>query len=312
MSNSYLMEDTKPILSDVENSLSSSYNPNYLRHSKKYCSKKICFISFLLLTVVLFILFLLLKHINRNIEKKETCIPMETSMWPNSRSWNIVRYAYGKEFITVIDNSTLKIEYPKSSWSAGDKGGAIMYMNPCDIFPLKTINFTYEAAFHENFEWVKGGKLNGLWIGEIGASGGNHLENGGSIRVSWRSRGKAAIYLYIPSEQHPDFYNLSGLVKNDIYGTSLWIDDFQLLPNMTWNNISIFVKLNNVNVFDGVLSVSINNVTRAFNKMNWRTYNDVFINGIVFSTFFGGNDKTWATPQTTWSYLRNFSIVSND
>jgi hypothetical protein len=43
-------------------------------------------------------------------------------------------------------------------------------------------------------------------------------------------------------------------------------------------------------------------------NLQFRSGSDVTAGGLYLSTFFGGNDATWAPPSTTHSYFRNFRL----
>lgn len=228
--------------------------------------------------------------------------------WPTPYCWGIYKYNYGRDLMTE-KNEVLKVEYPAGSWSPSTdpKGGMSIYVSPRSFFPTDKVNLSFQLAFDETFSWIKGGKILGLWIGDIGASGGNHIEDGASIRISWISQGKAIAYLYVPENQYQGFKNIPGYVDNHPFGISIWKEEFQLQPHMTWNNITVAVKLNEKD-YDGFLELTINNVTRNYDKMNWRNDKNLKINGIMMNTFFGGNDVSWATPRTTWTYYKSFAI----
>lgn len=55
-------------------------------------------------------------------------------------------------------------------------GGIGFYSAPCCL-PADHAIFSYQLKPAENFDWVKGGKLPGLYFGEPGASGGRHAED---------------------------------------------------------------------------------------------------------------------------------------
>ena len=44
------------------------------------------------------------------------------------------------------------------------------------------------------------------------------------------------------------------------------------------------------------------------NNVFYRKSATVFIDNFMFSTFFGGNDESWATPNDTYITFSNFSI----
>lgn len=58
---------------------------------------------------------------------------------------------------------------------------------------------------------------------------------------------------------------------------------------------------------DGKLTLTINGVTQNFDKFIWTT-TDSLITGIIFTTFFGGSDSSWATPVATSTYYKKFQL----
>jgi hypothetical protein len=247
----------------------------------------------------------------------------------NNSIWNISKIAWGHNnqnhqiVQDIISNQdTLKIYYPKGSYSpskSNPQGGIGFYASPHDIFPAEDILFTYQVKFDSTFNPVLGGKLPGLFLSKgtdkkymNDASGGKHSSHASSIRISWRKNLSAEAYLYIPSNQSSDYLSIPKLIQNDIYGDSLWRNSFKFNPSI-WNNISIRVKLNsfdksNLPKPNGILTVSINNIQKNFNKLIWRTDQSVFLTSILFSTFFGGSTPTYSTPVDTWTYFTNITI----
>ena len=51
---------------------------------------------------------------------------------------------------------------------------------------------------------------------------------------------------------------------------------------------------------------------QVFSQKNFvfRTTEALKIDGVFFSTYFGGNDASWATPKTTVAYVTNFEVTS--
>ena len=45
-------------------------------------------------------------------------------------------------------------------------------------------------------------------------------------------------------------------------------------------------------------------------KLNIRQSQEVMVQGIMFSTFYGGSDSSWAPGYNTWAYFDNFSLVA--
>jgi chitosanase len=244
----------------------------------------------------------------------------------NTTPWNIIKVGHGSssknpELHSIIDfqgEKVLKVNYPKDSFkpSADPIGGIGFYASPKSIFPqTEFVTLVYDLYFDESFDPIKGGKLPGIFIGEPGASGGRHSNNKASARMMWRTGNgdeiNAEIYMYISNNQDPSYKNIPGLKENATYGDSLWRGILKLYKKK-WNRIYITVKLNTFNGNkankDGIIMVTTNNITQRFDKL---VYVDqkVNIEGITTDTFFGGGDKSWATPKDTSIYFKNFTVV---
>jgi hypothetical protein len=240
-------------------------------------------------------------HIELNVEEL-------VMRWKDSPQWNIIDVTHGEKLIQLV-NTTLEVRYPKRSFSPSGqvKGGFQFYAAP-ELFPTKSIQFQYKMMFPETFNWVKGGKLPGVWFGEIGANGGEHSANGSSCRLMWREKGELEAYLYIPQEQHEDFASQPGVVLNKEYGASLWRGVFQAVPRV-WNNVTMKIVMNTKSdLHDGLLSLTINNTTMAYEKLNWGVP-DLNIQGLMMHTFFGGSDNSWATPSDQYAYFKDFAVT---
>jgi hypothetical protein len=243
------------------------------------------------------------------------------SNFVNYNSWNIVRIAFGRN--TKNHETVLKVFYPKGSYSPSKNpiGGIGFFASPKEIFMANEVLFKYQVFFDKTFNPVFGGKLPGLFIGKgtnkkdmVGASGGKHYETS-SCRIAWRENLTAEAYIYVPPQQHSNYYKIPNLVENKKFGDSLWRGSFSFYKN-TWNNISIRLKtntfINNLDKpkpnYDGELEITINNITQSFNQLLWRTQPEYNINSIIFETFFGGSDAKTATPSDTWTYFKNIQI----
>ena len=234
-------------------------------------------------------------------------------------NWNIVRIDWGignQKYNNCKNN--LRIFYPKGSYnpSSGFIGGVGFYASPKVLSNSTEAVLSYQVKFHPSFDPVSGGKLPGLYVSNgyniNGAAGGKHTDDSG-CRIMWRKDFDVEAYVYLPYniQQDASFYNIPRLVRNDIKGDSLWRGLFKFNKN-EWNTVVIKIRLNNLNKSDGGLEVTINNVTKTFDKLIWRKSLDYKINFIQFQTFFGGDSKKWATPNDTWTYFKDIQIQSNN
>jgi hypothetical protein len=247
----------------------------------------------------------------------------------NNNIWKISKIGWGKNNYQLISdpNTTtsdniLKVFYPKNSYSPSKdpQGGLGFYASPSNIFPAQDISITYQVRFDSSFNPMLGGKLPGLFISQgtdkqymNDASGGKHNEYASSIRICWKKNFSSEAYLYIPKNQSSQYLSIPNLSHNPIYGNSLWRNTFQLHPSL-WNNISIHLKLNtfdksNTPIPDGQLIVTINDIQQNFDNLIWRIDNSVSITAFLFSTFFGGSTSKYATPNDTWTYFKNITLI---
>jgi hypothetical protein len=179
-----------------------------------------------------------------------------------------------------ITGGVLTVFYPAGSTapSAGAPYGGAQDCLPGASGPKTSATLSYRVRFPVGFQWVKGGKLPGLYGGDEPFSGGAHTSNGWSLRLMWRSGGAAEIYGYTA--------NTSG------YG-----DDYQggtFLADGQWHTVSEHVQLNTSGVANGVATLAIDGAQVVTVNNLDITNTATPIGGLFFSTFYGGHDATWA------------------
>jgi hypothetical protein len=100
--------------------------------------------------------------------------------------------------------TVLRTSYPEGSASRGvdgaPEGGMQAYMALPE--PVEVLDLTYQVRFPEGFDFVKGGKLPGLY-GGTEHSGGDTPDgtNGLSTRYMWRTGGEGEVYAYLPTSK---------------------------------------------------------------------------------------------------------------
>ncbi|GAA1240481.1 hypothetical protein GCM10009609_00150 [Pseudonocardia aurantiaca] len=178
----------------------------------------------------------------------------------------------------------LRVPYPAGSASRGTdgpEGGMQAYMQLPE--PVDVLDLSYQVRFPADFDFVKGGKLPGLYGGTV--TSGKRIPdgtNGFSTRYMWRADGDGEVYAYLPtSEEH---------------GTSLgrgcWMFD-----SGSWNTIRQRVQLNTPGERDGRITVwQDDQLVLDRPGLEFRTTDELRIDGLFFSTFFGGDDSSWASP----------------
>jgi len=192
---------------------------------------------------------------------------------------------FGLERATV-DGGVLKVRYPAHSASpratGEDSSGAQLYLARARG-PVDEARLTYRLRLPAGFDFVRGGKLPGLYGGTV-TSGGSIPDgtNGFSTRYMWRARGAGEVYAYLPSSVE--------------HGTSLGRGAWRW-PTGRWVEVEQHLRLNTPGRADGLLEVRVDGrrVWRAAD-LTFRTTRSLRIDGVFFSTFFGGGDVSWATP----------------
>jgi len=198
----------------------------------------------------------------------------------------------------------LRVHYPANSASptvselGNPLGGAQFYAN-LKLPPQEALLLSYYVRFSDDFQFVKGGKLPGLFGGQ-GNNGGDIPDgtDGFSTRYMWRRNGEGEIYAYLPTSEN--------------YGTSIGRGSWRFDPG-EWYYLQQEVILNQPNQANGSIRVWVNGKEVIHEtELIFRTVDHLKIDGILFSTFFGGGDLSWVTPRDVYADFAEFSVYSID
>lgn len=195
----------------------------------------------------------------------------------------------------------LRVYYPAHSASptvarqyGRPEGGTQLYL-PLRSGPTDQLHLRYYVRFPYDFDFVKGGKLPGLYGGTV--TSGRHIpngENGLSTRYMWRAGGAAEVYAYLPTSV--------------AHGTSLDRGAWHWAPGR-WMCAEQAVRLNTPGRSDGTVTVFIDGrQVMSAHGLEFRTADTLHIEGVFFSTFFGGSDTTWATPREQYADFAAFAV----
>jgi hypothetical protein len=238
--------------------------------------------------------------------RTETVTPENLAGFLGNGLTYVDRGAFGldrSQLITTPDapgGSMVRVAYPAGSASKradGEDGGLQAYLQLPDG-PRDELYLQYSVRFQPDFDFVKGGKLPGLYGGTV--TGGQDIPdgtNGFSTRYMWRSGGDGEVYAYLPTSQD--------------HGTSLgrgcWF-----FPTNQWVSIQQRVRLNTPGASDGEVTVWQDG-RQVFSQggMTYRTTDQLKIDGLFFSTFFGGGDESWASPVDQYADFAGFAISSS-
>lgn len=222
----------------------------------------------------------------------------------------------------------------------------------------------YSVYFPDDFNFVQGGKLPGLYS-SVGASSGSTRAidastdgcEGGSLqgtgtscwsaRVMWREGGQGEVYVYVPQKLGGG-YKLcpskkatakgTSVICNSDYGLSLGRGSFTFRKG-SWNDLALYIQVNSPGVANGQLALYVNGAStpaihldgmvlrsgtispsslsspRKLRKdlaLSRRNVSDsqgqAWVDKIMFTSFFGGNSASWATPGQTQTYFKDVAV----
>lgn len=217
---------------------------------------------------------------------------------------------------SIYAGPVLQVTYPAGSYSSQSGGGAQFIQLWNTTSNLQSMILSYEVAFDSGFNFVKGGKLPGLRGGPdvLGCSGGKQPTGGDcfSTRLMWRTSGNGEVYAYLRPVN--GICDSSQVRCNDDFGISLNRGSFAFQAG-SWNRVTMMVRMNSPNnVANGQLQLFYNDLLAiSQNGVQYRNSDSIAsVSGLFFSTFFGGEDSSWASPTEQHTYFRNFRMWGSE
>ena len=193
-----------------------------------------------------------------------------------------------EERVEIIDGEdaysghSLRVHYPAGAWGSEDSGAQWTL----DLGATHDeLYCAYWVRFGVGFDFVLGGKLPGLAGGAANTGGAKpDGTDGWSARMMWREQGAVEQYVY-----HPDQPNEWG---EDL----LWDEGVQRhFEPGTWHHVRHRLQMNTPGAHDGVIEGWFDGELALRREgMRFRDTDDLGIDALLFSTFFGGADASWA------------------
>ncbi|KAG1778377.1 hypothetical protein EV702DRAFT_1196372 [Suillus placidus] len=153
--------------------------------------------------------------------------------------------------------AALQLVYPAYSVNPSSKfpGGAEFYASPLNLSDARNVTMEYSVYFPADFDWVKGGKLPGLYGGHTGCSGGAAAEDCFSTRLMWRQGGAGELYLYAPKKKQTNaLCSDPQSVCDAEYGLSIGRGSFHYSTG-NWTTLRQDVVLNTPGKQDGAFAL---------------------------------------------------------
>ncbi len=209
-----------------------------------------------------------------------------------------VRHAWGQANVENRPHG-IRVAYPQGSIDPGNdtapRGGAGLMLHQGPGAHRGCLS--YKVRFADGFQFARGGKLPGLFGGEAprGCTP-EELSHGFSARLMWREGGKGELYLYAPGRSTR---------CGDSIGRGAWV----FTPG-TWTSIEEEVVMNTPGVADGAVRVWIDGqLAIEQEQVALRESAEIKVDGLLFSTFFGGHDKSWASPVLQYAEFTDFTLT---
>lgn len=243
----------------------------------------------------------------RMVNELQPSCPKKTTLWSGdfSNGWEKRWGIDGSKGFSGRNNTTtirtdgemtgIRVVYPKGSYSSGGPSGGANFYAHLNIPKSRYLFLRYEIRFEDGFDFVVGGKLPGLYGGK-GNTGG-HIPNGKdgfSVRLFWGVNGRGGVYAYLPTS-----------IK---WGTGFRAESLKFIPGK-WHSLELGVFLNDPLTKNGSIELWFDGkqVINA-HGLHFRDVEELQIDGVLFSTFFGGGSDRWAAKKTEYAEFRNFSV----
>ena len=222
-----------------------------------------------------------------------------------NQDWNSPKWSDGieEDRVWIVETKpatrALTVEFPAHTYGS-EKNGAVWRLQFNSSYSAVEVRF--DVMFKKGFDFVRGGKLPGLFGGK-GNTGGNKPsgDDGFSARMMWREDGRVVQYLYYPDQP-------------DRYGHQIpWTDattgrQIQFVPGK-WHTVVHQLSINTPGKRDGRLHAFFDNQpVLKMDSIRFRDTDTFSIDGFMFSTFFGGGDTSWQTTANETVYFDNFRI----
>lgn len=191
--------------------------------------------------------------------------------------------------------------------------------NGVDVSTATEVLFTYSVFFPTGFDFVKGGKLPGIYGGTSleaakTCSGGRQDDRADcwSARTMFRTNGMGEFYNYFPTSavQPAGYCSTAPMsVCNPQYGDSIGRGVFTFATG-AWTTVGQRLKMNDVGVSNGEQELYINGQSvLKLDSLQIAVKDGTHIYGIMAQTFFGGGDSSWANPETQSAWFKDWSMT---
>jgi len=241
--------------------------------------------------------------------------------WQNA--WGYVSQgSYGQAQLTELtdqsapgNGSVLRVKYGQGSSanSCSDcpsPGGGQFYtsfiqLGRSDLANADVLYLRYYVKFQNGFDFSRGGKLPGLYGGQVGQESGGHHGQAFSTRYMWRNHPVSGslndcsaavpcseVYTYSPLSSSGYGGNVGGAWNWQADGRWHMIE--QEVDRAT-GSLTVW--------YDGVRVLTAPGAVGGISGIPF--------SGVFFSTFFGGHDPSWGPSKDEYAYFADFAVSTS-
>ena len=214
--------------------------------------------------------------------------------------------ALRNKYAHIDSRGVVTAVYPRGS-GAPNGGpsafGAKLFSKP--MFPAEEAELHYQMKPEAGFDWARGGKLPGLFMGKGVACGGKRCDTASSARLMWQKDGSVIGYLYtMLGTKNAD-------LKHGKYGAGVFNNQGLMLKPGDWNDIRVRVKLNTIDSngrprSDGEFQLTVNGKSLTMDGIQWRTTDKTKITAGYIVSAFGGPEES---PKTQSTQFKGFEVT---
>jgi hypothetical protein len=168
----------------------------------------------------------------------------------------------------------------------------------------------FELYFDPNaWDFSRGGKIGGWFVGKGVASGYRHSPDGASHRFMWQNNGAAQSYIYPPAGMRQKDPKL----KPEGHGVGYFQKDLFRAGTLKvgqWNKIELGIKVNSFDSSgkprqDGMSQLTVNGKSGVLDGIIWAAKPETKITSFQINSFFGGPSPA---VKDSISYIRGFKL----
>ena len=212
----------------------------------------------------------------------------------NNRSYARDSEVSGKRLRVTVPAGTID---PGTMAARGEPIGGSGFQSKMPGHGVDVARLSYKLRFARDFDPALGGKLPGLCGGSCNSGG--KLPNGYdgfSARHVWGPKLHGSVYAYLPTSV--------------VWGTLLGGAGIPFKAGV-WQLLEQEVKLNTVGRADGYVRVWLDGALVVDSRaLVFRYTDELKIESVYFSVFYGGSTDLWKAPKDTWIDFAEFAYYT--